>query len=79
MQSGDSKGLTILGLYGESTIRFDIVMHTTRGAVYVACFACLERTNGAEISGANPSPRLRKMPNLAAHCMLGHKSEDSTR
>jgi hypothetical protein len=35
--------------------------------------------DGAEILGANPSTKPRKMSILAAHWMLGHKSEDSTR
>jgi hypothetical protein len=80
-QSGDSDGLSILGPDVGSVINFDIVVRTTQGAVYVGRFVCLECANGAEIEilGANPSTKPRKMSILAAHRMLGHKSEDSTR
>ena len=64
---------------GGSVINIDIVVRTTRGAVYVGRFVCLlARTNGVEISVANPSTKPRKMSILAGHRMLGHKSEDST-
>ena len=78
-QSGDSEGLSIIGPDGGSVINFDIVVRTTRGAVYVCCFVRLARTDGAEILGANPSTKPKKMSILAAHPMLGHKSKDSTR
>jgi hypothetical protein len=80
-QSGDSDGLSILGPDVGSVINFDIVVRTTQGAVYVGRFVCPECANGAEIEilGANPSTKPRKMSILAAHRMLGHKSEDSTR
>jgi hypothetical protein len=54
-------------------------VRSTQGAVYFGCFVHLERTVGAEILGANPSTKPRKMSILAVHRMLGHKSEDSTR
>ncbi len=53
-------------------------MRTTQGAVYVGRFVHLEHSDGAEILGANPSTKPRKMSILAAHQMLSHKSEDST-
>jgi hypothetical protein len=53
-QSGDSEGLSIIGPDGESVINFDIVVRTTRGAVYVGCFVRLARTDGTEILGATP-------------------------
>jgi hypothetical protein len=73
------RSLVSLGLTadGVSTINFDIVVCTRRGAVYVGCFVHLERVDGAEVSGANPSSRL-KMSILAAHQMLGHKSEEQS-
>jgi hypothetical protein len=78
-QSGDSKGLSIIGPDGGSVINFDIVVRTTGDAVYVGHFVRgLEHAEGAEILGANPSIWTRKMTILAAHQMLGHKSEDST-
>jgi hypothetical protein len=51
----------------------------TRGAVYVGRFVRLVRADSAEISGANPTTKPRKMSILAAQQMLGHKSKDSTR
>jgi hypothetical protein len=54
-------------------------VRTTRGTVYVGRFVRLERTDGAKILGANPTTKPRKMSILAAHRMLGHKSEESTR
>jgi hypothetical protein len=68
-----------LGLTGGgSVINFDIVVRTTQSAVYVGCFVRLARADGAEILGANPLTKPRKMSILAAHRMLGHKSKDST-
>jgi hypothetical protein len=52
---------------------------TTQGAVYVGHFTRLERADYAKILGANPTTKPRKMSILAAHRMLGHKSEESTR
>jgi hypothetical protein len=78
-QSGDSEGLSIIGPDGGSVINFDIVVRTTRGAIYVGRFVRLACDDGAEIIGANPSTKPRKMSILAAHRMLGHKSKDSTR
>ena len=79
-QSGDSDGIVLLGPDGVSVIKFDIGVRTTRGAVYVCRFVRLPRVaDGTEILGANPSPRLKKMTILAAHRLLGHKSEESTR
>jgi hypothetical protein len=53
-------------------------VRTTQGAVYIGHFVHLEHSDGAEILGANPSTKPRMMSILAAHQMLGHKSEDST-
>lgn len=79
-QSGDSDGIVLLGPDRTSTIKFDIAVRTTRGAVHICRFVRLSRVgDGSEISGANPSPRLKKMSILSAHQMLGHKSEDATR
>jgi hypothetical protein len=78
-QCGISKGLIIIGPDGGSVINIDIVVGTTRGAVYVGRFVrLLARTDGVEISVANPSTKPRMMSILVAHRMLGHKSEDST-
>jgi hypothetical protein len=68
-----------MGPDGGSVINFDIVVRTTRGAVYIGRFVRLERADGAKISGANPTSKPRKLTILAAHQMLCHKSEDSTR
>jgi hypothetical protein len=46
-QSGDSEGLSIIGPDRGSVINFDIVVHTTQGAVYVGCFVHLERADSA--------------------------------
>jgi limonene-1,2-epoxide hydrolase len=65
-KAGNSEIMSIIGPDRVSTIHFDIVMRTRIGAVYVGCFVHLERVDSAEISGANPSPRL-KMSILMAH------------
>jgi hypothetical protein len=50
-QSGDSEGLSIIGPDGGSVINFDIVVRTTRGAVYVGRFVRLARADGQHIRG----------------------------
>jgi hypothetical protein len=40
--AGDSEGLSIIGPDGGSVINFDIVVRTTRGAIYIGCFVRLQ-------------------------------------
>lgn len=71
---GDKKAITMTK--NGMSINFDIVIPTTKGALYCACFK-RKRANG-EVHGAALGEGTEMNINRA-HTLLGHKSEDSTR
>ena len=69
---GDESLIRIENGQGE-VIDFDVVVPTEKGAIYACKFVC-----AVEVATASAENTMRVNINIA-HCLLGHRNEDSVR